>query len=232
MRVLICFLLLGIAPAFADQKDYVVTVSGFNAGVLSVSDSSDTRNYRVAARVVSRGLAAFFGRTVYEGSADGRIRNGRLLPSRYSGQITSGDRFSRVALAYRNNTPRIVDYTPSPPAEVFVINPATQRGTVDILTSAYWVFRERPAAELCDLSYNGFDGIRRTQVTLGPPLKKGEKIVCEGVYSRVAGFSERALRRGSDFPLTLTYIPGPKGYILEEISAKTVFGSARVRLTQ
>jgi len=229
MRYLFMAFLALASPALADQKNYRLIVAGFNAGVLAISDNSNRSRYNVAAKVKSRGMAAFFGRTTYAGEASGRIRNGRLLPSRYWGTVTSGSASSTVGLNYRNGVPTVTQFDPKPPPEYFTLDFSSQRGTVDILSSAYWVFRERPRDELCGLTYYGFDGIRRTEISLKDPYELKGRLVCEGTYKRIAGFTERAMRRGTVFPIKLTYTPGPNGFILEEIAAKTVFGNAKAQ---
>ena len=230
MRLFFIFVLCAAGPIFAEQRNYKVSIGGFHAGILSISDSTNARSYKVAARVAYAGIAAFFGKTLYEGTTVGRIRAGRLIPTRYEGFTSTGDRSRTVTQVYRNGTPQVILYDPSPPPEAFTIDPFTQRGTVDILSSAYWVFRQRPLSELCDVTYYGFDGLRRTEIKLEAPTKRNGKVICEARYTRVAGFSERALKRGQVFPLTLTYVESEGGYVLEQIQARTVFGRARVTL--
>ncbi|MEO0342221.1 MAG: DUF3108 domain-containing protein [Pseudomonadota bacterium] len=232
MRLLLTLLILFSTPALADQQNFRVKIAGFNAGILSIADTSNTKRYKVAAKIESRGIAAFFGSTAYSGSAEGRILNGRLFPTRYDGRIQSGETSTIVTLAYRQGVPRVERYQPTPPATAFTIPFETQRGTVDILTSAYWVFRERPLSELCDTTYFGFDGRRRTAISLRPAVASGDMVTCEGTYTRVAGFSDRALRRGQVFPLTLRYRAIDAKYQLQEIKAQTVFGSAKVTRMQ
>ncbi|MEM9210229.1 MAG: DUF3108 domain-containing protein [Pseudomonadota bacterium] len=212
----------------ADQVNYKVRIGGFYAGILSVADAETRSRYSVSARVESAGIAAFFGKTIYEGNASGRISKGRLFPSKYRGFIKSGDISSTVGLSYRNGVPRIVAYDPSPPPEVFDFNFSSQRGTVDMLSSAYWVFRERPLGELCDFTIEGFDGRRSTQIQLNIDKSSEDVVTCTGAYTRIAGFSERALKRGRVFPLTIKYVKSERGYILDTLTAKTVFGNARV----
>ncbi|MEM9715068.1 MAG: hypothetical protein AAF826_00990 [Pseudomonadota bacterium] len=126
----------------------------------------------------SCGIATLFGKTTYEGRAEGRIVLGHLFPSRF----------------------------------------------------AYRVARKRSLDQLCDLSYIGFDGLRRTRVDIGPAQPTETWITCDATYTRVAGFSERALRRGQVFPMNLVYSEEPDGFVLTTLTARTVFGSAKLTL--
>lgn len=231
MRLIIAIAFCIAAPVSAEQRNYRVTIAGFYAGVISLAANTNSTRYSVAAKVQSGGIANLFGSTSYDGKAEGRVSDGRLRPRSYEGQITSGDSSSYVSLTYSNGVPAIKAYSPALPPEAFTIDPKTQRGTLDMLSAAYWVFRDTPQSRLCNTTYYGFDGRRRTAISLEPAkLARSGTYICNGTYTRVAGFSDKALRRGQVFPVTLEYTEKDGLYSLQTLTSKTVFGTARVEL--
>jgi hypothetical protein len=58
------------------------------------------------------------------------------------------------------------------------------------------------------------------------PKQEGDRIVCEGEYRRVAGFSGRQMREKTRFPFEITYAPAGDRYRIERISIDTLYGRA------
>jgi hypothetical protein len=106
------------------------------------------------------------------------------------------------------------------------VDPATQGGTLDPMTALFALLRDVPRADVCRLDVPVFDGRRVSRVSTRGPKTEGDRIVCDGEYRRVEGFSERQMREKARFPFSITYAPAGDRYRVERIAIDTLYGRA------
>jgi hypothetical protein len=213
-----------------DLHTYDVSLRGIRAGTLTLDAEQAGTAYRVTARIESTGLGAAIRRVRFIGETTGTIRNGRYRPTRYAEDADTGKRHSVSVIEYRRGVPTVVSYRADRDHRLTTVDPATQGGTLDPMTSLYAVLRDVPQASACTARFVSFDGRRRTETALLSATRDGDRVICTGLYTRVAGYAPEELAERSRFPFTLTYAPAPDGRLrVVEVSLDTTYGRALMR---
>jgi uncharacterized protein (DUF934 family) len=230
LRFLIATLLAVAATAAVAQTTHSgtfdVRLAGVPAGVVSFSAVEDGRQYSAAALVESSGLAALVREVSYDARATGRITARGFVPERYQESANTGERVSRAVMEFLRGVPQVKSYDPPREPRSRDVDPATQGGTLDPMTALFALLRDVPRAEVCTLDVPVFDGRRASRVTTSGPKAEGGRIVCEGEYRRVAGFSDRQMREKTRFPFSIIYAPAGDRYRVERIAIDTLYGRA------
>ncbi len=230
LRLLLSALLSLSAATAQAQTSHAATfdlkLGGLRAGVVSFSAMEDGRQYSAAARAVSSGIVSLVRDLSYDARSTGRKTDRGLVPTRYQESANTGERTSRAVMEYVGGVPQVKAYDPPQERRSRDVDPATQGGTVDPMTAIYALLRDTPRAEVCTLSVAVFDGRRASRVTTASPRAQGDRILCEGEYRRVAGFSGSQMRKKTSFPFSITYAPAGDRYRVERISIDTLYGRA------
>jgi hypothetical protein len=227
LSALLCVALaLPAAAQTTHSATYDLRLSGIRAGVVSFSAVEDGRQYSAAARAVSSGLVSLVRDVGYDARATGRITDRGLVPTRYQESANTGERVSRAVMEYVRGVPQVKSYDPPQERRSRDVDPATQGGTVDPMTAIFALLRDVPRDEVCTLTVEVFDGRRASRVSTSAPREDGDRILCEGEYRRVAGFSERQMREKTRFPFAIVYAPAGDRYQVERIEIDTLYGRA------
>lgn len=224
--------LLAPVPAASTENDsltYTIYVYGFKLGVLRLElVQSDTR-YAAAGRVTTTGLMSKIARFEFDGKAKGYRTNPKYWPDEFSATIARKSSESTVRMTYSNRIPKVVEYAPERAPRDTDVNPADQKGAVDLISAAYMILRDVPREQLCNKSVQMFDGRRRSQIREAEPVISGDKARCDGYYQRLAGFSENEMAEQTTFPFKLFYEMQTDGnYRLTSIETESVVGSAKM----
>ena len=230
LRLLFAALLSLSAATAGAQTTHTGTfdlrLSGVRAGVVSFSAVEDGRQYSAAVRAQSSGLVSLVRNLAYDARATGRITPHGFVPTRYQESADTGERVSRAVMEYVSGVPQVKAYDPPQERRARDVDPATQGGTLDPMTAIFALLRDVPRAEVCTLDVPVFDGRRASRVSTRGPKQDGDRIVCEGEYRRVAGFSGRQMREKTRFPFSITYAPAGDRYRVERIAIDTLYGRA------
>lgn len=217
------------AGSVRDEARFDLIMLGLTAGTLSFAGETDGRSYAVTGRLASSGILSFIRKVSYDATAQGRVRGDRFSPARYTEQADTGRRQSVAEIVWTGGTPAVAAYDPPREPRPTDVDPATQKGSVDILTALYATLRDAEAGAECNRSYAMFDGRRASRLTLGAPVAAGDGVTCPGEYRRVAGFSAEDMAEKTRFPFTLTYAPLPDGRMrVVEVAMDTLYGRARL----
>lgn len=227
---------LAVGAAAAERRDaavFDVFLGGFRVGRVSLDASEDAERYRAAARIESTGLAGFLRRVRYDARAEGVLQDGRHLPLRYEEDADTGRRQSRSVMEYDGGVPRVVEYqsTRDRGGRGEPLDPATQGGTLDPLTTLYLALRDVAAEEACGLDVELFDGRRRGRMrhldAAPPEAAAGGEVTCLGEYRRIEGFSLRDMGEMAEFPFQVTYRPNGGGLLqVAIVRVETLYGQA------
>lgn len=234
--VLLVVALLALAlprPATAqttrDEARFDLVMAGLTAGTLTFAAETDGRSYAVRGRLASSGILSFVRKVSYDATARGRVRDGAYLPARYTERADTGRRQSEAEILWRGGVPQVASYTPPRDPRPTDVDPATQAGSVDILTALYATLRDADAGRECNRSFSMYDGRRASRLSLGTPEPAEGGVTCAGEYRRVAGFPPEDMAEKTRFPFTLTYAPAPDGRMrVTEVRMDTLYGSARL----
>jgi len=223
--------LLSLSPAAAGAQTthtgtFDLKLSGLRAGVVSFSAVEDGRQYSAAARAQSSGLVSLVRDLGYDARATGRITPRGFVPTRYQESANTGERVSRAVMEYVRGVPQVKSYDPPQERRSRDVDPTTQGGTVDPMTAIYALLRDVPRAEVCTLDVPVFDGRRASRVSTSAPKAQGDRILCDGEYRRVAGFTDRQMSEKTRFPFLITYAPAGDRYRVERIAIDTLYGRA------
>lgn len=233
MRRWVCLalaLLLAASPAAArDEGTFGIVLRGIKAGELKFAGRVENGRYSASGLLRSTGLLAFVREVSYEAQSQGRVRDGRFIPTRYTENADTGSRQSRAVMSFRNGVPQVKSYEPAREPRPEDVDPATQAGALDPMTAIYAVLRDVPRDEACKLNVRMFDGRRASRVGMTPRSASAERIVCDGAYVRVAGFSPEDMAERTRFPFSLTYAPAGGGlWRVVEMEFQTLYGRARL----
>jgi hypothetical protein len=235
MRRITSWITLGIiafgATANADTRaTFDVRLLGLTLGQMQLSGDERGDAYAVSSAFATTGLGRIADAS-FALIAQGRIRNGALVPQRYDEQINTGDRESTAQLSYRQGVPRITGGTvlAEVQADADALNAADQRGTLDPLSALYTALRDQPRADLCAVDVVVFDGKRRSRIQTGGRAETGDQVTCSGAYTRLKGFSASAMKRQTVYPFTVTYRPAGDVMQAVRISVSTNYGMADLK---
>ena len=236
---LICALLTAalLAPArpaaaepLRQEASFDLVMLGLTAGNLTFAGVEEEGSYAVTGTLASGGILAFIRKVRYDAEARGRVQDGRYIPRSYSEKADTGKRQSEAEMTYDDGVPRVMKYAPPRGKREWDVDPATQAGTVDILTALYATLQDVAPGQECNRETAMFDGRRASRLTLGAPTAGEDgSVTCPGAYRRVAGFSPEDMAERTEFPFTLTYAPGPDGRMrVVEVAMETLYGRARL----
>lgn len=231
--VLAAVLLSGAAQADRreDRGVWDVEYGPVRLATVRLGAVQENGRYAVAGAIDSVGLVSALRRFRFEARAEGRVApDGSLRPVSYAEEADTGRRATRTELAYADGVPLRLVAEPAAEFGPDLVDPATQGGTIDILTALYQLLRAQPEAEACTLSAALYDGRRRSLVRVtSREVLEGGGVRCTGEFRRLQGFSEDDLRRHASFAFDGIYLPGPDGLLRPgDIRLETVFGAVRV----
>lgn len=233
LRVLVfaaaLFASVSAASSENDSLTYEIYVYGFKLGVLRVELAQTDTRYAAAGRVTTTGLMAKIAKFEFDGKVKGYRKNSEYWPDAFSATIFRKTSESTVRMTYRDRIPNVLEHSPQRAARETDVNPAEQKGAVDLISSAYMILRDVPREQLCDKSVQIFDGRRRSQIRQEKPKVTGDTARCRGYYQRLAGFSANEMAEQTTFPFMLFYEMQKDGnYRLISIETDSVVGSAKM----
>ncbi|MDA7966666.1 DUF3108 domain-containing protein [Ruegeria sp.] len=228
-RLCAVLLIVCMAPALAQAEParFALRALGVKVGEMTLSADLDATRYAVSGRLATTGLAGAIKRVEFLLLAEGRRKGARFQPRRYVEDMDTGQRESRVRLDYSNGVARASGPEISDRG-AHAVTDAQQRGSVDPLTAIFMVLRDQRPEDLCSLRQKIFDGERLTEITLSQRRDVGEKVQCSGAFTRIGGYAPGDLRQGSQFPVTVTYVPAGPVMRALRVEAQTIYGAATV----
>ena len=216
-------------PAMAETGQFRVTVGPLTAGTLAYAGEDSGGRYAATGAVRASGLAGLFLDTRVDAAASGRVTGNAYRPERFDQTTVEDGAEVSSAFRYRDGVPTVTRTPPPRKPPKFAADPGKQGGTVDPMTAAYAILRDRPADLACDLAIQMFDGRRRADIRLvgGEAVPGG--LSCRGEYRRVEGFSPEELAEKPVWPFTVSYRAAGGVLQVEEVRVPTTFGAVRIR---
>ena len=229
---LVAAVLLGLnaGPGLAQTTSgqFSVHALGVKVGDLAIAGSVGSEQYTISAQFVTSGLAAAVAGVRFVMKSSGTTDGTKFSPRAYSEDMDTGKRESRVALRWSSGVAsasgsQVGDRGP------YTVTRAQQRGAVDPLTAIYMVVRDQPTDAICNMRQRIYDGERLTEIVLTNRSERSGKILCSGVFRRVAGYSPEDLRERGQFGLKVTYEPAGDVVRATRVQADTIYGKARLQ---
>ena len=164
-----------VAQTTSDQMTFDVYLGGIRAGVMGVSGVTDGSRYSAAAKIRTSGLVGLVRDAGYDARSSGTVVNGRFVPTRYEEETDTGSRANSAAMEYVNGVPQLKVYDPPQEPRARDVDPATQGGTLDPMTTIYALLRDVPRDAVCDVSLAIFDGRRQSALATAAPQADGHR---------------------------------------------------------
>jgi hypothetical protein len=229
-RASVAAFLIAVMPVAAAAEDrqaatFDIYLRGVKAAQLGFSAVEDVGRYSAAAKLQTSGLIGWLRTVGYEAQAQGSLRGHDLVPSSYRERRINDEDERSARMAYRNGVPQGRVFDPPQPPREGDIDPATQGGTLDVMSAIYAVFRDKPRDKVCAVDEYLFDGRRRTRIVAGDPRAEGDTIVCDALYRRIAGFSAADMAERQEFPFRLIYEENGNGtWHVTKVEMDTTYG--------
>jgi len=228
-----CVFLTGAVASMAqtDQKVFRVSIAGFPVGTASYSAAITGKRYEVQGFMGSTGFFGAFLASRYSGAVIGRVSGDRLTPQIFRGRFEQGRRFAEVDIKYSKGRPSTVIRRPERPAQPYDIDPTQVRGSLDPISALYFLLRDVTVDKVCTQSFQVFEGSRTSQIRMQRAQGDNGTVICNGVYTRVGGFSPEQMADRQTFPFQLVFQPTDSGlFEVREFRATTFWGVAKAVL--
>lgn len=226
----LAFFLLASVPVQAESGQFSVSVAGFGAGTIAYSGSESRGRYEANGQVASTGLARGLYPARISVAVNGKVTGNSYAPTTYVEQTTKRGETKSGTFRYSRGTPTVTKTPPDRNRKSYHADPENQAGTVDPMTAAFAILRDRPADLACNLDISPYDGRERTRIRLQDGTRKGDELVCNGTYSRIDGFSPEDMAEKVHWPFTVTYTILPDGtHRVSEVVVPTTLGKVRMR---
>ncbi len=193
------------APPAVDAyaEAYDIYVGGIWVGEVTAESLLDDGAYLAEASFRTAGIVAFFVDERWHGQTEGRVADEALLPIRYfSRQIREkGDKLREVT--FENGEPVAVTADPPTEERPWSIDVAEQPAAVDPATAVVEMLAPAPGPSMCDRRIDIYDGKHHFAFDIGPAERDGDRIICEGMHERVAGYKSDKMGDRRAFKLYL-----------------------------
>ncbi|WP_372886910.1 DUF3108 domain-containing protein [Shimia sp.] len=204
------------------EELWSVHAYGLKVGELRLAMEEEAGGYRGASLFRTTGIAGLLRRIRFDIRAEGRREGAGWRPLRYSGDIHTGRRQSRMALDFSGPVPL---RTAGEDAPAVPIAEQALAGAIDPMTMA-WLTLGARRQDPCAFDQTQFDGTRLTAIR----FERGEEAegmrICHGVYDRLGGYSAEELAEITRSPLSIRYRPTASGWQAVRLDIRTRHGPA------
>ncbi len=234
----VCFLSLCIlwgavqaSVAQTEQKVFKVTIAGFPVGTASYSAAISGKRYEVQGFMGSTGFFGAFLASRYSGAVIGRMSGDRLIPQIFRGRFEQSRKFAEVDIKYSSGRPTNVIRRPERPAQPYDIDYRKVKGALDPISALYFLLRDVTVDKVCTQSFQIFEGSRTSRIVMQRSQGENGAVICNGVYSRLGGFTPEQMADRQNFPFQLVFQPTASGlFEVREFRATTFWGVAKAVL--
>ena len=209
--------------AGTSKNQFNIYVSGLKVGELDYTVKQTDAKYSIRAVMKSTGFVSIFAKYLFDGRAEGNLENGQFFPQSYSENSDTGKRKSEKQMIYMQGVPQL---TQSEKRKKFWLDPSSQKNTVDPMTAIYALLSDQQSESPCKQNLVVYDGARRFSIKLLTSKIIQEKMSCEGIFTRIGGYSKKEWSQGSQFPFELKYVKAGQIFRLERFIMTTLRGRA------
>ena len=200
-------------------------------------DSGGGGSYRAGVTAHTAGIVGFFFRAGIEAETVGRIDASGLSPVRFTANTYERQRRRMVEISYDAGSPASVVAEPAYRPRPWSISLRDQPGIADPLSATFEALAPATADAICNQTADIFDGERRWAIEIGPPRPEGgsdgDRIRCDAVYVRIAGFEPKLMGAKARRPLALFFADRGDGlFHLVRAAGETWFGLAVLLLRE
>lgn len=209
------------------RTKYSVSLRTFKVAEFHIAGRFDDRSYAATGLIHTAGFASFIANSQLLGKIRGWVRNQKLQPFRYYGELKRDGKLSTETINYDRG--EVVSIISKPERdEVVDINSKELKGTVDPMTFLFKAFRPVEMVKFCDMEHHLFDGRRSVSLAFGNIQRTEGNFVCTGEYELRTGFSDKQLKF-DDRQVVVTYRRGVGDlFRLQKLVINTNYGEVVV----
>ena len=229
-QVFAVFLVAGLAFAPVAQaqdinQKYSIYVGGIKLGGMALTGRERDRNYKVSVSVKGEGILSRLVKFSFSGSSEGTVDGvGKPVPTLFRSYNERKGVTRETKMTYRGGEPRTINWAPNRTRKPFDARAAEQAGTLDPIAAAYFLLKDAPVGQACGKTVQVFDGARRSQVEVKERKQQKGKWICEGVYTRLQGWSADDLAEKRRFPFRLVFRERDGVMVLERFQTESLYG--------
>ncbi len=191
------------------------------------SDFGGRGTYRAGVTARTAGIAGFFFTAGVEAETVGRFDATGLSPVRFTADAYERRHRQFVEISYDNGSPASVMAEPAYRLRPWSISSRGQPGIADPLSATFEALAPAAAGAICRQTADVFDGERRWAIEIGPPRREGNRIRCDAVYVRIAGFKPALMGERARRPFALFFEERGDGlFHVVRVVGQTSFGLA------
>ena len=232
------------------DAQYEATLAGVTVGrgtwAIEVTDDQ----YAAVAQGGTAGLLKTFSQGSGNGSAQGRVVNGALVPGNYQAQTTTGKKSEQIHITLANGNVKEFGIEPEPPVDPdrVPVTEAHKRGVLDPMTASLLRVSgngEVLSPEACRAGAPVFDGRMRYDLKLdfkrmenvkAEKGYRGPAVVCAIYFTPLAGYipdrpAIKYLASARNMEIVLVPIAGTRILVPFRIVIPTSFGTAMLEAT-
>jgi len=212
--------------AYIDAFD--LYFGGIRAGELALDMQFDGGGYAAKSYASSAGIVGAFYEAFFEAEATGALPSAkRPRPRRFAAKTSFDDDRQDLTIHFGLLGPKKVESDPPYKKKSYEINPTAQLGVLDPLSAAVALFAPARPEDLCNRNVSVFDGRHRIAIKFKTPKLQKNQIRCDAVFTRVAGFKPKLMKKQTDFPFRVYFEPWDDGLArLRQVVVETSYGTA------
>lgn len=210
---------------------YDLHMGGIWAGEMTVNADFGVEAYRADLKARTVGLLGFFVDAEVQAQSVGKVGASGLTPQRFTAKMREDKDNQFVEIAYQGGSEPSVRAEPAYKDRPWSLAPNDQPGFLDPLSAGFAAFMPTPRDAVCSQPVDVFDGEHRWAIEMGALTQEGDKLRCEAVYVRVAGFKPKKMGDRARWPFSLYYEERDDGmFHVVRAVGETDYGVAVVRL--
>lgn len=221
---------LGVCtPALAETGTFDLSLAGIRIGTLTYAGKEANGQYAAKGVVRASPLARAVMDVEIDTESKGRVNGNTYRPTYFEAtEVKNGETLTLVA-RYSGGVPKVERIPAKKKRNKHAAPASEQKGTLDSLTTAYAMLRDRPKNLACKLDIDLFDGERRSGIRFAKAEpRRGDGITCHGEYRRLQGFKPEEMAEKSVWPFTVIYEPAGDVMRVSEVVVPTTFGNVRM----
>lgn len=157
--------------AGAETGTFDLTLAGLTAGTLAYSGTEENGRYVAKGHVRSSPLARMVLDVEIDTTARGAVTGNDYRPAYFEATEVKDGKTTKLVQSYSGGVPSIERVPKKKKRNKHAADPESQQGTLDSLTTAYAMLRDRPRELACKLDIELFDGERRSGIRYARPSR-------------------------------------------------------------